>query len=145
VELHDSLILERYRLAIDRQRYFTSVARDAFITYAKFVTGIAAVVVTLLSARESLGLDPALIPALLALLAYLLAFLGIVAGIQIAIALVQWRRFHRLAARIDPETYPLPFAWWMLDTAYLLVIATSVATGWRLLENVASALPVVTR
>jgi hypothetical protein len=145
VELQDSLTLERYKLAIDRQRYYTGMARDAFATYAKFVAGIAAVVVTLLSARESLGLDQALIPALVVLLAYLLAFLGIVAAIQIAIAGVRWRRFHQLAAGIDPETSKLPPAWWLFDVGYLLAIAASVALGWRLLERLASALPAATR
>lgn len=137
MDLRDNLILERYKIAIDRQRYFTGIARDAFATYAKFVAGIAAVALTLVSARESLGLDRAVMPDMLAVLACLLLFLGLVATIQIAVAVVWWRRFRQLEAAIDPEAQKRHPLWWFAEATYLLVIAASLVFGWRAFETLA--------
>jgi uncharacterized membrane protein YidH (DUF202 family) len=137
MELRDGLILERYRLAIDRQRYFTGVARDAFATYAKFAAGLGAVAVTLVSARESLGLDKAVIPDAIAVLACVLVFLAVAAIIQIVVAMVRWRRFRQHQAEIDSDAPPVHSLWWFAEAAYLLVITASLALGWRILETLA--------
>jgi len=137
MEIRDSLILERYRLAIERQRYFSGAARDAFATYAKFAAGIGAVAVVLVSARESLGLDKAVMPDAIAVLACVLAFLAVAAIIQIVIAMVRWRRFRRLEAEIDADAPPIHALWWLAETGYLLVIAASLVLGWRVLETLA--------
>jgi uncharacterized membrane protein YidH (DUF202 family) len=139
MELRDNLILERYRLAIDRQRYFSGIARDAFATYAKFAAGIGAIAVTLVSARESLGLDKAVMPDAIAVLACLLVFIAAVAIIQVVAAVVRWHRFRRLQAEIDPDTPTLHPLWWFPEAAYVLVILASLILGWRTLEALARA------
>lgn len=139
MEFRDSLILERYRLAIDRQRYFTGVARDAFATYAKFAAGLGVVAVTLVSARESLGLDKDVIPDAIAVLACVLVFLAVVAIIQIVVAMVRWRRFRQAQAEIDSDAPAIHPLWWFAEAAYLLVVAASLALGWRALETLARA------
>lgn len=134
MDLRESLTLERYRLAVERQQYFTGLARDAFATYAKLAVGIGAVAIGLVSARESLGLDKAVLPDAMAVLACLLVFVAIVAIVQIVIGMIRWRRSRRLQIEIDPDT-PSPHAfWWLAEAVYLLIIVGSVILGWRTLE-----------
>ncbi len=133
MELPDVLILERYRLAIDRQKYYTSVARDAFATYAKFVAGIAAVIAGLLAARESLGLDATIMPDLIAMFGYVLAFLAAAAIVQIVVALVRWRRARAIEAELNPETPALGVFWWASEGMYIAIVVASVIGGWRVL------------
>ena len=135
MELRDNLILERYRLALDRQRYFAGIARDAFATYAKFAAAIGAIAVVL----ESLGLDKAVMPDAIAVLACLLVFIAVVAMIQVVISVIRWRRFHQIQAEIDPDAPRLHSLWWFAEAVYLLVIAASLILGWRTLEALARA------
>lgn len=137
MELQDSLTLERYKVAIERQRYFTAVSRDAFATFAKFTAAIAAASLTIVSARESLGLDRELVPDMLAVLAYLLTFLGAVTVVQVGVAMVRGRRARRVEAELNPETPRQHMLWWMAEALYLAVVVAAVVIGWRALEQLA--------
>ena len=92
---------------------------------------------TLVSARESLGLDKTVIPDAIAVLACVLLFLAVAAIIQIVIAMVRWRRFREFQAEIDSEAPPVHPLWWFAEAAYLLVVTVSLILGWRVLETLA--------
>ena len=137
MDLHEGMILERYKGAIEQQHHCARLARDAFATYAKFAAGIGAIAVTLISARESLGLDKTLMPDVLAILASLLVFLALVATAQIVVALIRWRRFRQVESEIDPEAPRLHVAWWAAEAAYFVLVAASAIVGWRVLDTLA--------
>ena len=135
MELHECFTLERYRLATERQQYYTALARDAFAGYAKFVAVIILGGVALISARDSLGLDRAVMPDLIRVLAYVVTFLGIVAVVQIGFALVRWRWFRQVESRIDPGTPRVPPVWWLSDALYIVIVAGSVWCIWEAMKR----------
>ena len=135
MELHECFTLERYRLATERQTYYTALARDAFAGYAKFVAMITLGGVALISARDSLGLDRAMMPDLIRVLAYVVTFLGIVAVVQIAFALIRWRWFRQVESQIDPGTPRVPPVWWLSDALYIIIVAGSVWSIWEAMKR----------
>ena len=88
VELKEALQVEHYKFVMDRQRYFTELARDAFASYAKLFSGLSAGIIALVSAKEKLQLPSNVLAQLLIAVLLLVTFLGIVASAQIASA---WR------------------------------------------------------
>jgi hypothetical protein len=61
MELAEALELERYKFVVDRQRYLTELARDAFASYARFFSALAGGGIALVSARSKLELSPELL------------------------------------------------------------------------------------
>ena len=131
MELQDGFVLERYRLLVERERYCAVMARDAFATYGKFVVVVALGAVAMVSARESLGLDKALMPQLLQLLGALIAFLAFIAVVQIVIAMVRQYTLHEAQRGLDPDATRMRRTWWLADAIYLAIIVVSLLYAWH--------------
>jgi hypothetical protein len=131
VELHDGFVLERYKLLVERERYCTVMARDAFATYGKFVVVVALGAVAMVSARESLGLDKTLMPQLLKFLGALVAFLAFIAVAQIVIAMVRQYTLHEAQRGIDADVRRMRRTWWVVDAVYLAIIVASLLYAWH--------------
>jgi hypothetical protein len=135
--LEDSLKLERYKYVLDRQKYFTDLARDAFASYARFFTGLVAGGFVLVSTRNRLELRPDVLAYLVHGIVYVLAFLGFVASAQIAFCLARWRGFREAEMKINVSTPPLRWWWWVFETLYILAIWFTIVAAWY----AASAMP----
>ncbi|MGH7582606.1 MAG: hypothetical protein ACREL5_05220 [Gemmatimonadales bacterium] len=138
MDLHDAFIVERYRHLLALRAHHAGTARRALTVYAVVAAVVTGGAVTLVSARESLGLDTAVMPAMLAILAWLLVFVAAVAVLQILVARVRWHRTGRIAAAIDPDAPAASRVWWLPDLVFVLLIAGSAAVGWILLARAAA-------
>ncbi len=137
IDLQDALKVERYKLVVDRQRYFTELARDSFASYIRFLAGLTAGAITLVSTRNKLELKPELVVQLVNAIVYLVTFLGAVACVQIVFCLKRWRGFRGAESKINPDTPSPDWWWWMFETAYVMAIVFSLYLAWY----VKSALP----
>src|SRR5438874_578249 len=102
MEFKEALQLEHFKFVIDRQRYFTELARDAFASYSKLFSGLVAGSVALVSAKEKLQLPPTILGYLVVVLLLLMTFLGLVTSVQIAFCLMRWRHFRLEESKINP-------------------------------------------
>jgi hypothetical protein len=136
MDLTDSLKLERYRFVIDRQRYFTDLARDAFALYSKLFSAIVAAGVALVSSGNKLELRPEVLSYLVHALVYLAAFLAIVASAQIVFCLGRWRGFRRAERSINPESPRIGRWWWVFEGLYIVAIWAGVLGTWLLSRQI---------
>ena len=120
MDLKESLTLERYKLVTDRQRYFTELARDAFASYVRFLTGLSAGAITIVSTRNRLDLRVDVVLYLVNGILYLVTFLALVASGQIAFCLVRWRGFRGAESKINPESPEPDWWWWIFEACTLL-------------------------
>ena len=128
--LEEELHLERYKLVTDRQKYFTELAKDTFISYIKVFTYLCAGAITLVSARASLQMDVELLLELIKAIAILVTFLGLVSVGQIAFCLVRWYGF-RIAEREINKDCPKAEWWaWIFEGLYIFCIAISIFVAW---------------
>jgi hypothetical protein len=130
VDLRESLTLERYKFVIDRQRYFTELARDAFASYAKLFSALAAAGAALVSAKNTLQLRPATLLYLIDGILYLATFLGLVASAQIVFCLARWREFRSAERTINPDSPPIGWWWWLFEVLYIIAILVTVIGAW---------------
>jgi hypothetical protein len=130
MDLQDSLKLERYKLVTDRQRYFTELARDAFASYVKFLTGLSAGAIALVSTRNRFDLRMDVVLYLIKGILYLVTFLGIVASGQIMFCLARWYGFRTAESKINPDSPEPDWWWWIFETLYIVAILFSVAVAW---------------
>jgi len=137
VELQDYLKVERYKLVTDRQKYFTELARDSFASYIRFLAGLTAGVVTLISTKGLLDLRAQVVLQLVSVIVYLVTFLGCVTIGQILFCLTRWYGFRRAESKINPDTPPPGYTWWLYETLYACAVAFSLIVVWL----VKSALP----
>ena len=133
----DSLKLERYKFVTDRQKYFTDLARDAFASYARFFTGLVAGGILLVSTRNRLELQPDVVLYLVHGIVYLVSFLGFVASAQIIFCLARWRGFRGAERKINSDSPPIRWWWWVFEVLYVLAIVFPVVAAW----HTAGALP----
>jgi hypothetical protein len=131
MNLIESLKLERYKLVTERQKYFTELARDAFASYVRFLTGLTAGAITLVSTRNKLELRPPVVLFLVDAILYLVWFLAVVTSGQIVFCLVRWYGFRKAEARINPDSPPPDWWWWVFETLYVIVIVFSAIVAWR--------------
>ncbi len=132
MELPDSLVLERYKLALERQNYFTAVARDAFSGFGKLATVVALGAVALVAARDSFGLDSAMMPDLLDLLACTVTLVAVVSAVQVMVAMVRRRFYRRLEVEIDASIPQHRASSWLAEAIYLTVLAVTVFATWEI-------------
>jgi hypothetical protein len=130
MDLQDSLKLERYKLVTDRQKYFTELARDAFASYIKFLTGLSAGAIAIVSTRNRLELRIDIILYLVNGILYLVTFLGIVASGQIVFCLARWYGFRTAESKINPDSPEPDRWWWIFETLYIVAIWFSVSVAW---------------
>lgn len=130
MSLEDSLILERYRLVTDRQKYFTELARAAFATYIKIFTALGTVAIALVSVQSKLAVDHQLLIPLIDSLASLVSFLGLVTIGQIVFCLARWKGFREAERAINPASPRILWWWWMFETLYVVAVAVSISIGW---------------
>jgi hypothetical protein len=119
MDLRDSLKLERYKLVTDRQRYFTELARDAFASYVKFLTGLTAGAIALVSTRNRLELR-------IDIVLYLIN--GILYG------------FRTAESKINPDSPKPDWWWWIFETLYIVAILFSVGLAWYYAAGLAGRL-----
>ena len=132
MELADALKLEYYKYVIDRQKYFTELARDAFASYAKFFSALGAGAVALVSAKEKLLLKPEMLNYLVSILLYLMTFLALVSSAQIVFCLSRWRHFRRQESTLNPASPAVHRLWWVFESLYILAIGVTVVVAWSL-------------
>ncbi|MGD0200982.1 MAG: hypothetical protein ABSD27_09580 [Bryobacteraceae bacterium] len=130
MDLHDSLKLERYKFVTDRQKYFTELARDAFASYARLFSGLAAAGVALVSTRTKLELRPAVLLYLINGILYLTTFLGLVTSAQIVFCLARWWEFRNAERKMNPDSPPIGWWWWLFETLYVMAILVAVVGAW---------------
>jgi hypothetical protein len=130
MDLKEALQLEHYKFVMDRQRYFTELARDAFASYSKLFSGLAAGAVALVSAKEKLQLHPEILRYLLVVILLLATFLGTVTSAQIAFCLTRWRHFRLQESKINPGSPPIHSSWWLFETLYIFAIIVAVGAAW---------------
>jgi hypothetical protein len=130
MELADALRLEHYKFVIERQKYFTGLARDAFASYSKLFSGLVAGGVALVSAKDKLSLKPEVLNYLVEIILYLATFLAFVASAQILFCLARWRHFRGQESAINCESPPVHRSWWVFESLYILAILVTVCVAW---------------
>jgi len=148
MELEDSLKLERYKFVIDRQKYFTELARDAFASYAKLYGAAIAGAVAVISARSRLSLRPDTVVYLVRVIAILVTVLGIVGSTQILFCLARWWGFRSAERKIYAQSPPVHWWWWAFETMYILAILAGIVGAWlglRALPDLLTGAPAATQ
>ena len=126
----ESLILERYKLVTERQKYFTDFARDTFNSYTTIFAAFAAGAVTLVSLKKQLEIDAPVVTALLQTIAVLLTLAAALSIAQIEFCLKRWYGFRNAECEINPQV-PKPETWaGVFEGMYGLGIAASVGVAW---------------
>jgi hypothetical protein len=138
MNLNDSIKLERYKLITDRQKYFTELARDAFGSYLKVFVGLAAGLITLVSAKSQLKLDHDILIDLIQCIKYLITFMGAAITGQIIFCLFRWYGYHGeerqfYSSRANARKKNL---YWLFEAFYVLMIIISLAVLWIVIPNV---------
>lgn len=137
MDLEETLKVERYRFVTDRQKYFTELARDAFASYARFLTGLVVGGIALVSSRNKLELRLEVVLYLVHGIVYLVTFLGFVASAQIIFCLFKWWGFRRAEGEINPDCPKMSWWSWLFEALYIVAISVTVLAAW----HVASQLP----
>lgn len=137
----DPLKRERYKFVTDRQKYFTGLARDAFISYARFFAAIVAGSIVLVSSRDSLHLSNKLLSYLLDAALYLAAFLAVVASLQIVFCLWRWYGFRTVEKHIDTLYTRSNLGWWIFEALYVIAIWAAFIGAWTVIQKLPGLLP----
>ena len=136
MELADSLKVERYKYIVDRQKYFTELARDAFASYARFFTALSTGGIVLVSSRTRLELRPEVVTYLIHGVAWLITFLGFVAIAQIAFCLARWYGFRRAERTVDPESPRIRWWWRVFEALYIVAIVVTAIVAWHVVDEI---------
>jgi hypothetical protein len=118
MEIAEALKLERYKFVVDRQKYFTELAREAFGSYVKLFSALAGGGITLVSAGNKLELSAELLRHLITALVYLAAILAFVASAQIVFCLARWWGYRKAERRILPSSPEEKWWWWVYEALH---------------------------
>jgi len=129
------LKIERYKSVIDRQKYFTDLARDSFKSYLQIYTALITGGITLVYAKPNLDIEQDLLGSLSTALVFLIAFLGVVSIGQIIFCLVRWKGFRDTEVDIIPNP-PIKPWWWVFEGLYCLAIIISIIAFACLTEKI---------
>ena len=130
MSIKEDLRLERYKFVINRQGYFTDLAKQTFNSYTRIFFAFVAGAVTLISLRNRLHLDDSVVIALLDAIALLLSLTAAISIFQISFCLKRWYGFRAAECSINPEV-PIPEGWaWLFEGMYCVAIIASVLVAW---------------
>jgi len=130
MSLKENLKIERYKFVVDRQGYFTDLAKQTFNLYARTFAAFSAGAVTLISLRNQLSLKATVVISLLDAIALLLTLAAIISIIQICFCLKRWYGFRKAECEINPDA-PKPESWaWLFEGMYCIAIIASIVVAW---------------
>jgi len=135
MNLLESLELERYKLLIDRQKYYTGLAKDAFGSYTKLLTGLAAGGIALVSTRTRLEIRPTVLLYLVDGIVYLVTFLGVIASAQIVFCLARWWDCRHAELKMNSNSPAIRWWWWLFESLYVVAILFSIAVTWHMADE----------
>jgi len=122
MNLQENLKIERYKLVVNRQKYFTELARTTFNSYIKIFIYLVAGGIALISAKSILEIDPQLLRKLIRIILVLAYIIAIVSIIQIGFCLWRWYGFRRAEIEINPDSPPIKKLAWIFEGLYIFII-----------------------
>ncbi len=121
----DELNIERFKSIIDRQKYFTELARDTFNLYIKAFIYIITGAIALISLREKFTIPVNILHRLVNILLLLIYIIAIASTAQIIFCLVRWYKLKDDEMTINSNAKKEWWAW-IYEGIYIVTILISI-------------------